>query len=267
MECPHVPVFLNANGLFDVEYRIIAACRDGTLYTFKRGFKAPKISIPLGSQIVGIEKSGKNVIIGCMDRSIYCYTTKGKKIWKLEMPGDILAISGLDIRAKGIQGFIVSLNNNEVHVYKDKYIISKFKTQDAVIGIKFGKFGREESNLIMTTRNGGLIIKILKRTAELSIKDSHGGPPEAQLKKLDIPKKTKLYVDQTTRERDNCVMMHQTFQKELYRFRIKTAKEFLRSLKTASTPISTNPNEPLKINAQVIKIYENIKKLKFYFLK
>ena len=45
--------------------------------------------------------------------------------------------------------------------------------------------------------------------------------------------------------------MHQIFQKELYRFRIKTAKEFLSSLKTASTPISTNPNEPLKLNAQV----------------
>ena len=45
--------------------------------------------------------------------------------------------------------------------------------------------------------------------------------------------------------------MHQTFQKDLYRFRIKAAKEFLRSLQTSSTPISTNPNEPLKLNAQV----------------
>lgn len=45
--------------------------------------------------------------------------------------------------------------------------------------------------------------------------------------------------------------MHQTFQKELYKFRIKTAKQFLTSLKTSSTPISTNPNEPLKLNAQV----------------
>ena len=48
-----------------------------------------------------------------------------------------------------------------------------------------------------------MIIKILKRTAQLSETDNHGGPPEAQSKKLDIPKKTKLYVDQTTRERDN----------------------------------------------------------------
>ena len=47
------------------------------------------------------------------------------------------------------------------------------------------------------------------------------------------------------------LVMHQTFQKELYKFRIKTAKQFLDSLKTSSTPISTNPNEPLKLNAQV----------------
>lgn len=33
----------------------------------------------------------------------------------------------------------------------------------------------------------------------------HAGPPDAQNKKLDVPKKTKLYVDQTTRERDNAI--------------------------------------------------------------
>jgi Bardet-Biedl syndrome 1 protein len=45
--------------------------------------------------------------------------------------------------------------------------------------------------------------------------------------------------------------MHQTFQRELYKFRIKTAREFLKSLSNSSTPISTNPNEPIKLNAQV----------------
>jgi Bardet-Biedl syndrome 1 protein len=114
---------------------------------------SPKASIPLTSQIVGLEKSGKNVIIGCMDRNLYCYTTKGKKLWKLEMSGDILAFGGMEIKSKGIQAVVVSLSNNEVHIYRDKYIISKFKTQDAVVGIKFGKFGREESNLLMTTKS------------------------------------------------------------------------------------------------------------------
>ena len=53
-----------------------------------------------------------------------------------------------------------------------------------------------------------MIIKILKRTAQLSEKHVNAGPPESQSKKLDIPKKTKLYVDQTTRERDNAISKH-----------------------------------------------------------
>lgn len=120
---------------------------------YKRGFKTPKTSIKLTSQIVGLEKSGKNIIVGCMDRSLGCYTTKGKKLWKIEMPADIVTMIGMDLRAKGLQAVVVSLNNNEVYLYKDKYIISKFCTQDTVVGIKFGKFGREDSNLIMTTRS------------------------------------------------------------------------------------------------------------------
>lgn len=113
----------------------------------------PKATIPLSSQIVGIEKSGKNIIVGCMDKNIYCYTTKGKKLWKLEMPAYILAFGGLELKSKGVQGYIVSLSNNEVHIYRDKFIVSRFITQDSVVGIKFGKFGREEANLIMTTKS------------------------------------------------------------------------------------------------------------------
>ena len=49
---------------------------------------------------------------------------------------------------------------------------------------------------------GSLHIKILKRSADftpqLRIDSASGGG------KLQIPKKTKLFVDQTMRERDNC---------------------------------------------------------------
>jgi len=36
-------------------------------------------------------------------------------------------------------------------------------------------------------------------------KDIAGGPPLAQNIKLNVPKKTKLFVDQTLRERENAV--------------------------------------------------------------
>lgn len=39
-------------------------------------------------------------------------------------------------------------------------------------------------------------------------KDSISGPPIAQSIRLNVPKKTKLYVDQTMRERENAVGMY-----------------------------------------------------------
>lgn len=36
MSVPSVPVYMDVSGLFDVEFRIIVACRDGCLYTLKR---------------------------------------------------------------------------------------------------------------------------------------------------------------------------------------------------------------------------------------
>lgn len=69
------------------------------------------------------------------------------------------------------------------------------------MGLKFGQFGREDGSMLMVTQGGALIIKILKRTASLETKDVHSGPPKAQGVKLNLPKKTKIIVDQTVRER------------------------------------------------------------------
>ena len=33
---PAVPVFLSVSGLYDVEYRVVVACRNGAVYTLKR---------------------------------------------------------------------------------------------------------------------------------------------------------------------------------------------------------------------------------------
>ena len=53
-----------------------------------------------------------------------------------------------------------------------------------------------------------------------------------QNQKLNIPKKTKLFVDQTLRERENSVFMHRIFQRDLYLLRLNTARAFVNALKT-----------------------------------
>ncbi|KAL3873186.1 hypothetical protein ACJMK2_036333 [Sinanodonta woodiana] len=249
---PSVPVFLSVTGMFDVEYRIVASCRNGCVYTLKRGTTdTDKSCIELNSQPVGLERIGKTIYVGCMDETLQCFTSKGKKLWTVQVPASITTIEVLDYKNKGLKAVLVALSNCEVHIYKEKYLVDIIKTDSVVTGMRFGRFGREEGALIMTTRGGGLIIKILKRNVVFEERDLIGGPPAAQNVKLNIPKKTKLFVDQTMRERENAVAMHRTFQRDLYLLRLRAAREYAKALDKSMNPISSDPTEPLKLAAQV----------------
>ncbi len=36
MNCPATPSFIDVSGVYDVEFRIVAACRNGYIYLFRR---------------------------------------------------------------------------------------------------------------------------------------------------------------------------------------------------------------------------------------
>ena len=81
-----------------------------------------------------------------------------------------------------------------------------------VTGLRFGKFAREDNTLVLVMKSGGLSIKILPRTSSLEKVGSSTGPPPEQDIPLAVPKKTKLYVEQTQRERDQGIDIHRVFQ-------------------------------------------------------
>lgn len=54
---------------------------------------------------------------------------------------------------------------------------------------------------------GGLSVKILKRTAKFENQDYSNTVRDLQNTKLNLPKKTKLFVDQTMREREHSISM------------------------------------------------------------
>ena len=45
---------------------------------------------------------------------------------------------------------------------------------------------------------------------------------------LAVPKKTKLYVEQTQREREQAVDMHRIFQRDLCKLRLSTARAYVK---------------------------------------
>uniref|UniRef100_A0A1A8IQ14 BBSome complex member BBS1 n=1 Tax=Nothobranchius kuhntae TaxID=321403 RepID=A0A1A8IQ14_NOTKU len=248
---PAAPTLMDVTGQFDVEFRITVACRNGNIYILRRESNKPKYCIELSSHPVGLVRIGKNVVVGCTDESLQGFTQKGKKLWKINLPAPITTMAAMDLPSRGFQGVLVGLANCEVHLYRDKNLLSTIKTPDTVTSICFGRYGREDGTLIMTTKGGGLMVKILKRMAVFDDRESAPGPPLAQSVRLNVPKKTKLYVDQTLRERENSLAMHRAFQMDLSRMRLAAARAYVKALESSLTPVSSSLSEPLKMNAVV----------------
>ncbi|XP_064348168.1 Bardet-Biedl syndrome 1 protein isoform X1 [Camelus dromedarius] len=249
MSLPSVPVFLEVSGQFDVEFRLAAACRNGNIYMLRRDSKRPKYCIELSAQPVGLVRVHKVLVVGSNQDSLHGFTHKGKRLWTVQMPAAILTMNLLEQCSRGLQAVMAGLANGEVRIYHDKALLNVIRTPDAVTSLCFGRYGREDNTLIMTTRGGGLIIKILKRTAVFAEGAGEAGPPPAQAVKLNVPRKTRLYVDQTLREREAGTAMHRAFQADLYLLRLRAARAYVQALESSLSPVSATAREPLKLHA------------------
>ncbi|PAA49857.1 hypothetical protein BOX15_Mlig015041g1, partial [Macrostomum lignano] len=252
MQLPSPPVFLCSSGLFDVDYRIVAACRDGVIYQLRRGAKEATQGIRLRASAVGMIRVDKHIVVATMDRQLSGYSTKGKELWRAALPAGVTALAPLSLPSKGFNAALVAMDNNTVCVYKDKLEVDRLVTEDVVTGIRFGRYGREEATLVTVGRSGGLAIYILKRSAKfVDGAGGVGGPPAKQFSRLPLPKKTRLFVDQTLRERDCAVSMHRQFLHDLYRLRLMTAENYVQALETKATPISASKEDPVKLACTV----------------
>lgn len=142
--------------------------------------------------------------------------------------------------------------------------------------MSFGKLGQEDHVLVLVTNSksltafhlksfeltdcllhfpedGSLLIKILKRTAEFtqSLVPSNQSANEPSNLNLAIPKKTKIFIEQTVRERENAPAIHNIFQSELWRMRLEAAKVTIEILRTGDSTFSSDYQTPLKLLAQV----------------
>ncbi|XP_014648531.1 PREDICTED: Bardet-Biedl syndrome 1 protein isoform X3 [Ceratotherium simum simum] len=152
MSLPGVPVFLEVSGQFDVEFRLAAACRNGNIYILRRDSRRPKYCIELSAQPVGLVRVHKVLVVGSTEDSLHGFTHKGKRLWTVPMPAAILTMNLLEQRSRGLQAVMAGLANGEVRIYHDKALLNVIRAPDAVTSLCFGRYGREDNTLVMTTR-------------------------------------------------------------------------------------------------------------------
>eukprot|EP01029_Cantina_marsupialis_P027873 TRINITY_DN774111_c0_g1_i1.p1 TRINITY_DN774111_c0_g1~~TRINITY_DN774111_c0_g1_i1.p1 ORF type:complete len:582 (+),score=125.00 TRINITY_DN774111_c0_g1_i1:159-1904(+) len=252
VELPGVPVMLDVNGLYSMDYRLTVACRNGRVYSIRRNELVRSSVIEMETQIVGLCRVDRNIIIATTDQKIHSFHTKGKKNFSITMPAPIIEIAPLKLRStRTVDGLLITLGNGELRIYQDKQLVSCIQQHDNVMGIRVGTFGREEGTVSMVMSGGALSIKMLKRKAKLEAGTVLDGPPPEQNVKLPVPKKTKLYVEQTQRERDQATEMHRIFQRDLCKIRLQTARAYVKIITEGHVPMLSTQGAAIKLTAQV----------------
>ena len=76
--CAGAPVHLSATGLYDVEFRLLAACRDGSVRLVRRGWTQSRTLVQLPAHPVAMVMLPENssIVLALMDETLHCYSKK-----------------------------------------------------------------------------------------------------------------------------------------------------------------------------------------------
>ena len=158
---------------------------------------------------------------------------------------------------------IVGLKNGEIRLYNEILLCSVTKLAEPIRSMKFGRFGREDNTLVITTSSGALDIKILARAAKLDPSAAAAKLLQEQVPEqdvpLNIPKKTRVYMEQTKREREKASEMHKGFQRDLCKLRLSTARAYVKSITTGQGPIWSSSEASVIINASIFGLGPDFK--------
>lgn len=209
----------------------------------------------LGLSLLPIDQT---IIVVCMNQSLDCYSKKGKKLWTVDLPLPAMSMVPIGLEHLSQTLICVALRGGMVQMYGQSVLVDQFMAPSTVSTMTFGQLGQEDHVLVLITVSGSLVVKILKRTAYFNSNENIGTTDSLTANQtasgnLQIPKKSKVFVEQMTRERDNAPVIYSNFQAELWRLRLTAARATVDAIKSADSTISGDVgNAPVKLAAEVL---------------
>ncbi|CAD5217374.1 unnamed protein product [Bursaphelenchus xylophilus] len=247
------PDLISTLGLFDVEYRTFVVCREGDVVILKKSGKSGLTQhvFYLRNQPICMAYSVNQLVFSTRDHRLMFYSIRGKCLNEIQLESPIHDIETFHYEPRQYKGVLVAIQN-EIRLYVEMFLVDVVKVDEAVSWLRFGKLGREEGVLLFGTASGGLYAKIFRRTATLEERAHVLGPPAAQNQKLNVPRRTKAFIDQSLRERDNPQRLHKIYQRDLFMLKYNTVKTFaaLQSGETGLLP--SRDVEPIDFNVELL---------------
>ncbi|CAH0718778.1 unnamed protein product, partial [Brenthis ino] len=251
-----IPYQIVTTGLYNVNYRMTIATREKSVCLIKRDWKEGRILFNTEEHIIAIDvlTTDNTVMVICTDNTLACYSRKGKKQWCISLEHRPVAMTLVPIMHLALTLVAVALSSGHVYLYDGKAKRDTMFIRDVVSVMKFGQLGHEEHVFTIITSNGNLIIKILKRTADFNAHSAGIEPAVSTTvgqRPWLIPKKSKLFLEQSMRERENAISMHEYFQSELNRLRLISAKTLLEAYSKSENFVGAGELEPIRLSAEV----------------
>lgn len=219
------------SGQYDYDFRIVYTTREGSVCVLRRGWVEGKPIFRMTKPAIGLTllPTEKTNVVVCADRSLDCYSMKGKRLWGVSLQETVVCMVSILLAHVGQTLICVALRGGLIQIYLNKVIVDHFNVVETVTAMTFGRLGQEDHVLVLVTAGerrfisnhssmlsfplnlicyvfaeGSLAIKILKRTAEFVVETvDFQDRTHERSGALQIPKKTKVFVEQTIREREN----------------------------------------------------------------
>ncbi|CAG9759499.1 unnamed protein product [Ceutorhynchus assimilis] len=245
------PFIIKCTGLYDVEFRVIVATREGHICLLRKGWLEGKSLVQLTSNIVDMVLiPGDNfIIVATSDKTLHCYTKRGQRLWLTQTMYIITCLCLVPLDHISTCLVAVGHKSGSIQLYQGRQPIDFTSVADTPSVIAFGQLGQEENVMVVITVGGSINFKILKRTADFHVKNQEI-IPILQSKPLPLPKRSKLFLEQSIRERQNALEIHQSFQQDLIRLRLSAARALVQNLADQSG--IGNEKEQIKLSAQVL---------------
>ncbi|CEF60311.1 Bardet-Biedl syndrome 1 ortholog [Strongyloides ratti] len=223
---PGTPARIQCDGGYDIDCKLFILTRDNEVYCLKKvgAIFSCKLMINLKKTCSWFIKDKNKLAFSTIDDIIHIYSLKGKYLYEIKPEAPIINIEPFYYQSKQYWGILVAVKG-EVRLYIENVVVDRMKIDSDISWIKYGKMGRENGVLTIVTRNGGLMVKIFRRTATL---DEIGGIKlqSTPIQKIVIPKKTKAFVNQSLRERENPIQMHKIYQRDLFMLKHYITKSY-----------------------------------------
>jgi Bardet-Biedl syndrome 1 protein len=178
----------------------------------------------------------------------------GIRMWMCRLPARVLCMAPMDTPQAGPGAVVAALADGSITIVKDGEILSRTilaTPDDRVVSLQFGRFGREYDSLVAVLRSGALAVKVLRRAARLAAplsghvaargSASGAAGPGEQETPLDLPKRTRLHLNNVHREQDTAADMYRILARDLRMLSLRVKREYVRVISSGADPTQALP--------------------------